>query len=111
MAGRVAAVLGRDPAAVRHLRASLIERRDAASAALAFELAAKLHQEIEALDWVTAAQKVTGSGQADHDACGWSEGTLVTLAIRVGRLTGWTQRTCGVARTSGPGDLARRGGG
>lgn len=94
LAGRVAAVLDRDPAAVRHLKASLIERRDAASAALAFELAARLHQEIEALDWVTAAQKVTSPGEGDHDACGWSDGTLVTLAIRAGRLSSWTQHAC-----------------
>jgi len=62
---------------------------------LAFELAAKLQQEIEALDWITAEQKVTRPGPAGHDACGWADGTLVRLEIRAGRLTGWTLRSCG----------------
>jgi excinuclease ABC subunit C len=56
--------------AVASLRKSLVERRDAASGILAFELAAKLQQEIEAVDWVTAEQKVTSPTQADHDICG-----------------------------------------
>lgn len=95
LAGQVAAVLDRDPAAVATLRASLADRRDAASAILAFELAARLQQEIKALDWVTAEQKATSSSPADEDVYGWSQGTLVSFAIRQGRLTGWTQRPCG----------------
>ncbi len=79
------------------MRASLIQRRDAASAALAFELAARLQQETEALDWVTAEQKVTRPGEPDHDACGWADGTLVRFQIRAGRLAGWTLRSCGAA--------------
>jgi excinuclease ABC subunit C len=97
LAETAAAVLGRDPAAVASLKASLIERRDAASGALAFELAAKVQQEIEALDWVTAEQKVTGQAPVDHDIGGWSDGTLVRFEVRNGRLAGWTQRRCGVA--------------
>jgi excinuclease ABC subunit C len=97
LASRTAAVLGREPAAAAHLRASLIERRDAASAALAFELAGRLQQEIEALDWITAEQKVTRPGGTDHDASGWSDGTLLRFEIRVGRLAGWTLRACGAA--------------
>jgi excinuclease ABC subunit C len=34
-------------------------RRDAAAARLAFEFAARLQAELEAVDWVTAEQKVT----------------------------------------------------
>ena len=64
---------------------------------LAFELAARLQQELEALDWVTAEQKVTRPGPADHDACGWSDGTLARFEIRAGRLAGWTLRACGAA--------------
>jgi excinuclease ABC subunit C len=94
LAWRTAAVLGRDPAEVAAVKDRLIERRDAASATLAFELAARLQQEIEALEWITAEQKVTRPGDADHDACGWSDGTLVRFEIRSGRLTGWTLRTC-----------------
>jgi excinuclease ABC subunit C len=95
LATNLAAVLGRDPAAVTSLKASLIERRDSASAILAFELAAKLQQEMEAVDWVTAEQKVTRQERADHDVYGWSDGTLVSFAVRDGRLTGWTHRACG----------------
>jgi excinuclease ABC subunit C len=97
LAINLAAVLGRDPAAVTSLKASLIERRDAASAVLAFELAARLQQEIEAVDWVTAEQKVTRQERADHDVHGWSDGTLVSFAVRDGRLTSWTHRACGEA--------------
>lgn len=92
---QAAAVLDRDPAAVGALRARLVERRDAASASLAFEFAGKLQQEIEALDWVTAQQKVTRPGGPDQDVCGWSDGILVSFALRAGRLAGWTQRPCG----------------
>jgi excinuclease ABC subunit C len=95
LARRAAAVLGRDPAAVAAVGARLVELRDAASGTLAFELAARLQQEIEALDWITAEQKVTRPGAADYDACGWSDGTLVRFEIRSGRLAGWTLRSCG----------------
>jgi excinuclease ABC subunit C len=97
LARRAAAVLDRDPAAVAAVSARLVVLRDAASAALAFELAARLQQEIEALDWITAEQKVTRPDNADHDACGWSDGTLVRFEFRAGRLAGWTQRACGEA--------------
>ena len=46
---------------------------------------------------MTAEQKVTGSAAADYDVCGWADGTLVSFAIRGGRLTGWTRRACGAA--------------
>jgi excinuclease ABC subunit C len=97
LASHVAKVLGRDPAGVASLKASLTERRDAASRGLAFELAGRLQQEIEALDWVTAEQKVTRHERSDHKVYGWSNGTLVRFAIRGGRLTGWIHRACGEA--------------
>jgi excinuclease ABC subunit C len=97
LAQTVAAVLDRDPGAVQSLRARLSARRDAAAAMLAFEFAARLQEEIEALDWVTAEQKVTRAAPADFDACGWAAGTLIRFAVRGGRLTGWTQGTCGAA--------------
>ena len=97
LASHVAKVLGRDPTGVATLKASLVERRDAASGALAFELAARPQQEIEALGWVTAEQKVTGQAPADHDICGWSDGALVRFEVRNARLAGWTQRACGAA--------------
>jgi excinuclease ABC subunit C len=97
LASTVALVLSRDPEATTRLQASLTERRDKASHALAFELAGRLQQEIEALDWVTAEQKVTRQEQDDHDVYGWSNGTLVRFTIRGGRLTGWIHRACGEA--------------
>ena len=52
---------------------SLTARRDTAAAALAFEFAGRLQAELEALDWVTGEQKVTGA-QDDADVCGWADG-------------------------------------
>ena len=71
LARTIAAVLDRDQAAVAALRAELTARRDAAAAALSFEFAGMLQAELEALDWVTGEQKVTGA-QDDADVCGWA---------------------------------------
>lgn len=97
LARTVAAVLGRDPAAVASVRQRLCARRDAAAAALAFEFAARLQREIEALAWVTAEQNVTRAVPDDFDVCGWADGLLIRFAVRRGRLCGWTQRACGAA--------------
>jgi excinuclease ABC subunit C len=97
LARTVAAALDRDPEAVASLRARLSARRDAAADALAFEFAGRLQEEIEALDWVTAEQKVTRAAPADFDVHGWADGMLIRFAVRGGRLTGWTQRACGAA--------------
>jgi len=96
LARTIAAVLDRDRAAVAALRAELTARRDAAAAALAFEFAGRLQAELEALDWVTGEQKVTGA-QDDADVCGWADGVLVWFEIRDGRMRGWRQRPCGAA--------------
>src|ERR1700691_3822151 len=50
------------------------EPRDAASGELAFELAGRLQAEIEALDWVTAQQRVARPGTGDCTAYGWADG-------------------------------------
>jgi excinuclease ABC subunit C len=91
------AVLDRDPAAVAALRAELIRRRDAAAGRLAFEFAERLQGELEALDWITAEQKVTQAEPSDFDVHGWADGVLVRFEVRRGRLRGWTQRACGAA--------------
>src|SRR5213076_2008485 len=99
LAGAIAAVLDRDQAAV----------------ALAFEFAGRLQAELQALDWVTGEQKVTGV-QDDADVYGWADGVLVWFEIRDGRMRGWRQRPGGAAaarrRLAGtpPGwaDFARR---
>ena len=97
LAQKVAAVLDRDPAAIAAVRERLSARRDAAAAALAFEFAARLHHELEALAWVTAEQKVTRATPDDFDVCGWADGRLIHFTVRRGRLSGWTQRACGEA--------------
>jgi excinuclease ABC subunit C len=103
LACTVTAVLDRDPAAVAAVRAELIRRRDAAAATLAFEFAGRVQAELEALDWITAEQKVTSARPDDFDVHGWAGGMLVRFEVRGGRLTGWTQRACPNA-VSPPGD-------
>jgi len=99
LARAIAAVLSRDEDAVAARRAELAARRDAAAAALAFEFAGKLQAELEAVDWITGEQKVTGApgDHSDADVYGWAEGVLVCFEIRGGRMSGWRQRPCGAA--------------
>ena len=114
LARAAAAVLDRDPAAVAALRGELIRRRDAAAAALAFEFAGRVQAELEAVDWITAEQKVTQAQPSDFDVLGWAGGVLVRFEVRAGRLSGWTQRACAAPdlTAAGPGpawtDFARR---
>jgi excinuclease ABC subunit C len=93
----VVAVLERDAAAVTWFRHELERRRDSAAAELAFELAARIQEEIEAADWVTAAQRVTLADGGDADVHGWSGGVLVSFAVSDGRLSEWRQRPCSEA--------------
>lgn len=97
--------LDRDPAAVAAVRAELARRRDAAAAALAFEFAGRVQAELEALDWITAEQKVTSAQPDDFDVHGWAGGRLVRFEVRGGRLTGWIQSACPDA-VPPPGELA-----
>ena len=96
-------VLGRDPAAVTHLREALCALRDGASAALAYERAGQVQGELEALEWLVATQRVTSTEPAgadvaaDADVAGWADGVLVRFRIRDGRLNAWTQRPCSQA--------------
>ena len=106
LARTATAVLDRDPAAVTALRAELIRRRDAAAARLAFEFAGRVQAELEALDWITAEQKVTSPEPCDFNVHGWADGVLVRFEVRGGRLSGWSQRACpaAVIRQDAPGD-------
>jgi excinuclease ABC subunit C len=91
----VTAVLGRQPAGVATVQDLLVRQRDRASANLAFELAARIQLEIEAVDWIVAEQKATQLvPAADCEAYGWDDGVLVGFQVRHGRLCGWDQRTC-----------------
>ena len=93
----IIAVLGRDPTAVAALRDGLARRRDEAAANLAFELAGRLQAECEAVDWVVSEQRAALIEPRDLDAYGWSDGVLVELRVRAGRLSIWTLRACGEA--------------
>jgi excinuclease ABC subunit C len=103
----VAAVLDREPAAVAATLAALAARRDAAAEAQAYEAAARLQEEIEALEWVVAPQRVTApAGGSDEDVTGWAGEVLVRLRFRGGRLRGWEQERC---TRSSPGTRAPAG--
>lgn len=91
---RVSAVLERRPVAIAALRAELLRRRNAAAKSLDFELAARLRDEIEAVDWVCSEQKATLAEPVDLDIHGWTNGVLVRFQVRAGRLCGWQQQTC-----------------
>lgn len=94
----VTGVLQRRPAEIETVRAQLTEQRDRAAGNLAFELAARIQSEIEAVAWIVAEQKVTSMDPgADAEASGWSGGMLVRFGIRGGRVSGWEQRACGRA--------------
>ncbi|MGY1777509.1 hypothetical protein ACI8AV_16745 [Geodermatophilus sp. SYSU D00804] len=95
LAAALTAVLDREPGAVAAALAALGARRDAAAAAQAYEAAARLQEEIEAVQWVVAPQRVTAPGeQADGDVTGWTGEVLVRLRIRGGRVRGWDQEPC-----------------
>ncbi len=95
LAAALTSVLDREPGAVATALAALTARRDAAARAQAYEAAARLQEEIGAVEWVVAPQRVTApGGSADRDVTGWSGDVLVRLRIRDGRLRGWDQETC-----------------
>jgi len=94
LAEAVAAVLRRDPVAVATARQELERVRDRAAAALAFELAGRVQEELRALGWVTAAQQVTTLEPVDLLVRGWADGWQVSFAVRAGRVRSWSQRRC-----------------
>jgi excinuclease ABC subunit C len=90
----VTAVLSRDPSAVAEVRADLVRRRDQCASALNFEQAGRIQDELAALDWVVAPQRVTDAGTGDLDVHGYAGGVLVRFEIRAGRMRAWTQHAC-----------------
>jgi excinuclease ABC subunit C len=94
----ITAILQRDPAAVATAREALLERRSRAADRLAFELAARVNSELQALDWITSVQRVTSDEPSDAGLAGWAGGILVRFRLRSGRLVGWDQRACTRAR-------------
>jgi excinuclease ABC subunit C len=98
LAGSLAAILERQPAAVSWAHRQLEQLRDRAAQKLAYELAARIQDEIGALTWVTCPQRVTTTDAANLTIAGWSGGMLVQFGIHRGRLCGWSQqgtRPCG----------------
>ena len=94
LASAVASVLDREPTAVADALAALSARRDAAAAGQAYEAAARLQEEIEAVEWVVAPQRVTAPGaEGDVDVTAWADDVLVRLRIRDGRLRAWEQES------------------
>jgi excinuclease ABC subunit C len=91
---RLTAVLDRDDAAVAAVRGDLRTRRGRAADVLAFELAARLTAEVDAIDWITCPQRVARPDPHDCDVAGWADGILVRFQMRAGRLRIWTQRAC-----------------
>lgn len=96
----ITAVLRREPDAVARAGASLVLVRDRAAGSLAFEFAAQVQGEIQALDWVTSPQRVTTAGAGDAEVYGWSGDVLVRFGVRGGRLCEWSQRRCSRPRAA-----------
>ena len=85
----VGRVLRGEAEAVAALGERLIELRTAAAAALAFELAAKIQAEIEALEWMAQPQRVTGAPDLRLDLHGWCDGVHVSFEVRAGKVERW----------------------
>jgi excinuclease ABC subunit C len=94
LADSLTAILDRQSAAVSRAHRQLEQLRDRAAQKLAYELAARIQDEIGALNWVTCPQRVTTVDPANLSIAGWSGGILVQFQIHGGRLCGWSQRPC-----------------
>jgi excinuclease ABC subunit C len=90
-------VLNREPSTVATVREGLVAQRDRASSRLAFELAAQVQAEIEAIEWIVAEQKVALAEVCDFDVHGWADEVLVRFEIRGGRLCAWSASVCSEA--------------
>lgn len=97
MARNIRSVLGRDAAALADCAATLEAARERAVAHLAFESAQQILQEMAAVEWLAATQRVTGCVPADLVVHGWADGLLLTLAARGGRMSRWTTRAAAAA--------------
>jgi len=95
--GSLTAILDRQPAAVNWAHDQLEQLRDRAARSLAYEFAARVQGEIEALGWVSCPQRATTMDAVNLTISGWSRDTLVQFQIRDGRLCGWSQRSSSLA--------------
>jgi excinuclease ABC subunit C len=90
----IRAVLRREPDAVEQVRAHLLQLRDEAARTLAFEVAAQVNEEMNALEWVTCPQRASSLERTDFTAHGWSAGMLTSFVVRGGHIVEWTQSSC-----------------
>ncbi|HXW80146.1 MAG TPA: GIY-YIG nuclease family protein [Acidimicrobiales bacterium] len=97
----VCAVLERQPIAMAHLEAELTGHRDRAAKALAFELARRVQDEIDALQWLLSPQRVTLLEPCDLDVYGWDHGPLVHFSVRGGKLSTWKESSTTARRAQG----------
>jgi excinuclease UvrABC nuclease subunit len=102
LAGELAAVLEREPGAVARATSLLAELRDRASGKQAYERAAKIQAELDALAWITAPQRVTVTGGADLTFDAWAGDTSVRFTVRGGRLVDWGLRRTKKRTAEGP---------
>ena len=101
LTGSLTAILAREPAAVSRAHGMLERLRDRAAGVLAYEMAARIQDEIVALDWVTCPQRVTTTEATSRTVSGWSGGILVQFQITGGRVRSWSQRECGMSSAAG----------
>lgn len=94
LAATLGSVLRRDSVAVAALTEQLRDRRDQATATLAFESAARIQGELTGLEWITCTQRATVLERTDLTVHGWADGLLVSFTMRAGRLCHWEQRRC-----------------
>ncbi|MEU7866927.1 GIY-YIG nuclease family protein [Dactylosporangium sp. NPDC049140] len=92
LAASIRAILRREPAELDRARTDLVALREKASANLSFELAAEIHEELAALDWIVSPQRIATLEPQELRAAGWAGGLLVLFRVRAGRLDEWTQR-------------------
>jgi excinuclease ABC subunit C len=86
-------VLSGDPETGEATLAELVARREAAAEVMDFERAATIQEELEGLIWILEPSRVLEPAP-DQDLHGWSDGVLLTLSLRDGRICDWTSRRC-----------------
>lgn len=95
LSGQITAVLAREPAALTAALERLAGLRDAASAQLAFETAARIQEETKGLRWAASIQRVTTATPGEVAFHGWCDGLLVRFGLRDGVLDSWAVRGAG----------------
>ena len=98
---RMKEILTGEPGAVRWAQRQLELLRDRASEVLAFELAARIQEEITALAWITSPQRAT-TDAGDFEVHGWHDGVRVRFGFQAGRLREWTQQAGTEPPPAGP---------